>query len=110
MRAFLLISALGVVNGVGCKMAFGASRRRWCDRSFLVGCPAGLAATGLQGAGRRTSTGGHTHVADGMAWSGGDGECVVAGGAQGVVAAAGELAGDGDEGDVGLETLTESSI
>jgi hypothetical protein len=48
-------------------------------------------------------------IADGIVVSGGDSECV-AGGAQGVVAAAGELAGDGDEGDVGLETLTESSI
>jgi hypothetical protein len=58
MRASLLISALGVANGVGCKMAFGVSRRKWCGRSFLVGCPARLAATGLRGAGRRSSAGG----------------------------------------------------
>jgi hypothetical protein len=32
----------------GCKMAFGVSRRTWWGRSFLVGCPAGLAATGLR--------------------------------------------------------------
>ncbi len=32
----------------GCKMAFGVSRRTWCGRSFLVGCPGGLAATRLR--------------------------------------------------------------
>ena len=37
------------VCGAGCKMAFGVSRRTWCGRSFLVGCPAGTGSNKVAG-------------------------------------------------------------
>ena len=111
MRASLLISALGVGDGVGCKMAFGVSRRTWCGRSFLVGCPAGAGSNRVAGSWSQIIDW-WTPARPPIGWrsSGGGREGGVAGVAQRVVAAAGELAGDGDQGDVGLEALTELPV
>ncbi len=102
------LSRRAASTGAGCKMAFGVSRRTWCGRSFLVGCPAELAATGLPGAGRRSSTGGRRSAGPG--WSGSGLVAGVVEGAQRVVAAPRQLAGDGDEGDVRVEALAELAV
>jgi hypothetical protein len=71
-----------------------------------------LAATGLRGVGRRSSTVGRRRgppIGDRCS-SGGGLEGVVAGVAQRVVAAAHELAGHGDQGDVRLEALAELAV
>ncbi len=108
MRASLLISALGVGEASAARWRSGCPDERGCGRSFLVGCSAGLAATGLRGAGRRSSIGGRAARS-----AGGSGRCFegdLANLAKGVVAAARELASDGDESDVGVEPLTKSLV
>jgi len=93
------------LSGVGCKMAFGVSRRSSCGRSFLVGCPEGWQQQGC---------GSWSQIIDSMdagtirrVGSSGSFEGDLAHFPKRVVTAACQFAGNGDKRDVSVEPLAE---